>query len=341
MPSTFADIPVVIGPHCELTLWVFDIVNSLAERAPGYSCVLLDRNDKRTPLLGERTIYLAHYPSLPLMDAIERGHAKVLLVADDPVAVCRYFAARLNLPVTECLRAQTATAVANRLIARSTAPEIIDHATTRTAGALATQISRTLGLPNNPEDIAAAVAKASGGLGLDASIEDVLNSRNPQVQAEIATGDATTVRYVIEPLLAMARGESVRPVVWPTEVFMLGDRPGEHAEALADVAGPARTIFYGPYLFLPAARYRVEAILAFSEDLHDLPFTLEVHGSRWLTRAKIERRQPGSYRGYFILDHREPLSTLEIRLRIEAGAQSGRLSLIELCFFPMSDLTVV
>jgi len=337
-PSVLADL--VIGPHSPLTEWVFEVVAHLAADFPERRVVRTDRFDTIDFLAEQRPICLANYPSKALLDAIDAGDARVFLAIEDPIDVALYLGRALNLPMMEAIRAQTATAVANLAIGRAQGVRYLSRTTEATVGQIIEGLAAHLGLPVSDAAMARVVMTASIGLGAGAPLESVLAQRGRHYapRARDRSGfaiapEAMVAAEVIEPLLAMARGDTTRPIVWPTPVFTFRDDPLAPTPRTVEVSGPVRDLYYGPYLYLPPARYRVEAILAFSDEIKDVPFVLEVHGATWLARARIDQRGAGDYRGYFMLDHREPTATVEIRLRNERGVMAGRLSLIELLFF--------
>jgi hypothetical protein len=338
---------VVIGPHGAMTRWVFDIVDSLVSRCPGKITRMIDKSDAVNLMTAPQPVYLTYYPSPSLIDAIDRGFFNVLLVVEDPPDVAAYLQAALGLPFMEAIRSQTASAVANLTISQANVLHI-DRASERSAGQtvarIADHLAPSLGMPSGwwqreqPGAINDVIDQATGGGG-SASVEDVLAARGDHYapplrgRSAAATPDDLLAREVIDPLIGLSQRGATRPVVWPTAVFKFTGNPDGPAPQTADVTEIVRTIYYGPYFYLPPARYRVEAVLGFSEEIKDLPFVMEMHGSRWLTNAKIDRRRAGEYRGYFMLDHRESAATLEIRLRNDAGVPHGRLSLFELLFF--------
>ncbi len=337
--SALAD--VVIGPHSVLTEWVFETTSRLAALEPQRPLFYkTDRFDSIDFLASPRPICLTNYPSRSLIEAIEAGDARVILVIEDPIDVVRYLQGTLRISVMEAIRAQTATAVANLAISRSEHVHYLYRTTERTVGEIVTRIAEHLNLTPRgtvPEEM---IMAASCGLGGDATLEAVLAARGkhylPPVldTAGIAIDPAVlTAAEVIAPLLAMARNDIARPVVWPTAVFTFKDRPDLPPPRTIEIAGPVRDLYYGPYFHLPPGRYRVEAHLAFSDEIKDVPFVLELHGAAWLARARIDERRAGDYRGYFNFNHTDPTVPVEIRLRNERGVSRGRLSLIELLFF--------
>lgn len=337
-PAVLGD--VVIGPHSGLTRWVFDLVSRLVQHAPDRTTKQIDRTDVVDFYAEPRAVFLTNYPSRQIVDAVESNDVRVLFVGEDPLDAIHYLKSALGLPQMEALRAVTATSVAHLAIGQSKYVKPIMRTTERTIGQISADVAQHLRLRLQPEVVSSVASDVSGGLGPDAPVEDALRARGDAYAPPIrASGRAPadpflgTASEILDPLMAMALGDRVRPVVWPTEVFKFADRPDEPAPRTADVAGPVRNLYYGPYLYLPPAHYRVEAVLSFSDDIKDVPFVLEMHSSTWLARARIEKRKGNDYRGYFALEHFDPTATVEIRLRNERGVDHGRLSLIELLFF--------
>lgn len=345
MKGSAALADVVVGPHSCLTEWVFEIVTRLASHYPDRPLHKTDRFDSVDFLASPRPICLTNYPSRSLLEAIEAGDVRVILVIEDPIDVVRYLQQALSLPAMEAIRAQTATAVANLAIGRAEHVHFLYRTTERRVGEIVMRIAQQLMLELSEELAEKIVSIVSYGLGYGALLEDVLAARGDHYLAPVRdTVDVSleaailTAAEIINPLLAMARNDTTRPIVWPTSVFIFKDRPDMPAPQTAEIAGPVRDLYYGPYFYLPPGRYRVEAILAFSDEIKDVPFVLELHGTAWLARAKIDQRRTGDYRGYFIFDHTDPTAAVEIRLRNEKGVVRGRLSLIELLFFNMGLL---
>lgn len=335
---------VVIGPHSSLSNWVFDVVRRLAEADGSREVRTIDRHDHIAGMELPRPIYLTHYPSASIVDAIERGHLSVLLVIEDPGDATGWLQRALRLPLIEAIRSQTATAIANRAIGHAAHVMLLDRASERNALDIAQRVARFLELEWSETVLPELDVRDPDGRPLLPRLEQVLEARGDsyappaRLRAESPREDlATLTAALVDPLIAMARGDVRRPVVWPSEVFKFADRPDEAPPAVAEVGGPARVLYYGPYLYLPPGKYRVEAVIAFSEEIRNAPFVLEVHGAQWLAKARIEQRQSGEWRGFFVLTHTDPIPTLEIRLRLEQGVERGKLSLIELRFYVLDE----
>ena len=328
---------VVIGPHAGLTGWVFDTVVELAALA-GRPVQHVDRTDHIDFAVAARPIIITNYPNRQLIEAIESNAVSVTLVIEDPIDVVLYLRSVTSQPLLEIIRAQTSSAVANLAIASTKEVLYIDRSSERPIGQTVARLAQHLGIATS--HAATVLAVTGAGLGEGASIEELLSARGDHYFAParrtpgvVLDSDHFIAAEVIDPLIAMARQDYYRPIVWSTPVFRAYDQPDLPARQGIEIAGPVRNIYYGPYFYLPPARYRVETVLNFSDEISSVPFVLEMHGAAWLAKARIDEHRAGRYRGYFHFDHTNAETSVEIRLRNARGVEQGRLSLIEMLFF--------
>ncbi|MGE0769147.1 MAG: hypothetical protein AB7L90_22110 [Hyphomicrobiaceae bacterium] len=331
---------VIVGSHSPTTEWVFGVVEAIVSRwAPERRCVRVDRFDRVDWLGSEPAVLLANYPSAQIIDAVERDAVRVVYVWEDPDSVLDFMTSTLRLSPVEAIRSQSASAVANLAVGRNRNVLLVTTRSLDDPDESALRIAKHIGLAVSRQDIAAIVPPRArpdrGTPAREAGSRSTVSlpAIRPSTSWRRDQDLVEACELILSPMLAMARGDCTRPVVWPTAVFKFSDTPDGPAPLVAKISGPARNLYYGPYLYLPPARYRVEVLLEFSREIVDIPFIIEVHGSSWLANARINERRAGGYRGYFLLDHWDPTASLEIRLRNESPVATGMLSLIELSFF--------
>ncbi len=331
---------VIIGPHGLLAPWLFDVVARLVAYDPSRFILRLDRTDPIEFLTGPKPVVLTSYPSAQIVSAIADHDVGVIYAVEDPLDVSDFMCRALKLQPLEAITAQTSSAVANLAIGAAPHVLYIERSTERNVVNIVQSIVRHLSLDLTNDQIDAVVTAVSRAAGPQATLEEALAARGGDYARPVRGGGAVAFGEMdfvavqaIEPLIAMARGSTVRPVVWPTAVFRFGDRPDQPPPRQADIGGPPRNLFYGPYLYLPPARYRAEISLGFSEEVGDIPFSLEFHSSGPLAHARIDKRRADDYRGHCLIDHVDCTASVEIRLRNTKGIKKGRLSLVELTFF--------
>jgi len=296
----------------------------------------MDRFDPWDLPTDKRPIILSSYPSAALLANIARGRVRVLFLLEPPHRTLRFMQAHLGVPAIEAIRSQTASAVANLAVAASPSAKILRRDSERSVRDVVRLICDHFRLNVSHAAFEEIVASSAGPAGPGAQLDDVL----PQDGATSDDTLDTACQLIVEPALRFAEGETLRPIVWPTEVFTFHDQPEAPPPPIPSIAGPSRNLYYGPYFYLPPATYRVEANLVFSRDFPDVPFVIEVHTEAWLAKARISERLAGRYRGYFHLHHTDPTAAIEIRLRNESPVANGHLSLVELLFFVQRQLAV-
>lgn len=319
----------ILGAHGRLADWVFSIVRRLAEEAPQLSIAKMDRFDVLEVGDESAPIILCNYPSVALLEAIAAGRVRVLFLIEPPHRTLAFMQSRLGITAIDAIRSQTASAVANIAVGASAHTTILRSDTSRSVLEVVQLIADHLDA-NLPNSAIQDIALASGMAGsVQARLADALA---PDDEPRDTSLD-TACQLALEPVLRFAERDDVRPIVWPTEVFTFHDNPDRPPPLSPEIAGPSRNLYYGPYLYLPPANYRVEANLVFSRDFPEVPFVIEVHSQAWLAKARISERLAGRYRGYFHLHHADPTAAIEIRLRNESPVANGHLSLVELLFF--------
>jgi hypothetical protein len=312
--------------------WAFEVVGRLAA-ACGLAVRYLDRTDTIDASPGEPIVHLASYPGRSVIAAIQSGSPATVQLLGDPMRdVSSGIAGGQTL--LEAIRAATASATANLAIGRSGRATVIAEDGRRSAVELARDIALGLALPADAARLAAALGP-DDGLSSSTPLAAVLERR---VAAPFVRDNEATVRRLVGdavlPLHSMSIGRFDQPIRWPGELFFSGDRPNQPAPAVMALAGPARVIAYGPYLHLPPAEYAVEVMLEFTGRIEDIPFQLEIHGSRCLARARIDGRPSGSYRGSFGLRVDDPVDAVEARLRVDRGAIEGQVAFGGLSLLP-------
>lgn len=331
----------MLGAHGALADFAFPLIEQLA-LINGCGSVRVDRFDVIDFSANPKQIVLCNYPSNQIVAAIARDDLKVLLLLENATDTQKFMERALGIEPLEAIRSQSASAIANLALGRSSNVTFFERANDCSILQLIFNVLEGFDLTVAPDQCRALAEACSEGLGADADIAGVLAKKSeawsfqPQHSADPNTGRSWSdvCRDVIDSTLAMARFGSARPIVWPTEVFSVASPPSVHGTSNVALPGKSRNIFFGPYFYLPPSSYRVEIFINFSDDVSSVPFSLEVHAGAWLSRATIDRWRPGLFRGAFDLAHTDATSTVEIRLRNLAEISRGTLSLVEVLFYP-------
>ena len=156
----------------------------------------------------------------------------------------------------------------------------------------------------------------------------------------ISQEHASLIAQALSPLLHFAFEERPPSVIWPQKLFMYGDKPSEPPPVVIEVTGGARTILFGPYLFLPPGRYRVSFVIGFSDDTRGMPFMIKAvqhFGQTTVAQARWISPAGGIFEGVFEMTHALSNEAIEILLRSDEGAIEGRMALVQIAFDLLGD----
>lgn len=116
-----------------------------------------------------------------------------------------------------------------------------------------------------------------------------------------------------------------REITWCRELFRLGDQP---AVTAIDVTGPARCLFYGPYMFLPSGPWTARIFLGFAIETTIPPLLIEVvTGNRVVARKSVHPNSTGIFELTIDFTIENADVPVETRIFNERAAFDGRLAL--------------
>jgi hypothetical protein len=331
-----ADV-IVVGAPSVLSVWGFDLVRIIAAQLASAKICTVDRTDE-VEVVPEnpdrpRVICLVQYPSGSLVHIIRSAQLPVIAFIDEPIDSVRYMREALGCTFIEALRAQTAAAVVYKELRNNPGATLINRSTGGTAGTVAAQVLGRLSLGLDASAVTRLTEKFSLPLEL-ALRRHVAGYLAPDTLTMTSNEDAAVIGQVLRPMILMATAQKAEPICWPNSVFLFGDQPDKRAPPTAEVTGPARIIFYGPYFHLPAGRWQVRMIISFSDDPLGIPFSVEVHGSALIAKAIIKPNGEGTFQVSFSMTHDKPQDALELRIRNDEAAIEGRISLSQVLLIP-------
>jgi hypothetical protein len=249
--------PIVLGAPGVLSTWVFELLRDVCERmqdpvVPRF----IDRGDLVEPHSAEKRpsqIYLSQFPSPSLLARCKEKTAPILLVLDDPVDSVRYLQHLARNRVVEALRMQTAATASYAQLRGHPRVMILHRMADLPAKGLVDLIlgHLELSLPSTQYD--AVYRKRVGPPGPRADLESALEycvsaGYEPLEEgaARFTAQELAMISGVLGPLIQMSFLDNARPIVWPIQAFLSGDRPDTPASLVADLTGAARILYYGP-----------------------------------------------------------------------------------------------
>ena len=152
--------------------------------------------------------------------------------------------------------------------------------------------------------------------------------------SRISEAALADVSAVCEPLVAMLAGQLVAQFNWPISFFLDGKLYKRPAAQVVELVGPARCLFYGPYLYLPRGRYQGEVAFGLSAEIRDTYLRIEVARGADITELVARAKEGGIYTMPFDLEILDGCQELEIRIMIDRGEIEGRFALAYVRFRP-------
>ncbi len=330
---------VAVGYPSPLTKWAFLFLEQALRRVvPDLSVLRLDRFDTLAdqPEHAGRRLVLSMFPNPAFAEAHLGSGRRCLVFADDLVEAVRHTQATHRISPYEALRPISAGLVLARPFAQSHLGKIIRRDIRSTAA----DILKVF-LDHFEIDISNdTVEKICHGIGFeDVSLSARLrqDTRNlPEPSDEDRDVIAQVLGGLYEHLGQTTPGETT----WPRQCFLSGDQPNSAVPVAIDVTGRARIIFYGPYLHLPRGRWKARMLIGFSRDIRGMPFSIDIHSTESLGKARILAVRGGIFDFEFEARVTAPHEPIEVRIMSEQGAIEGHMGLVSIGFRdwrPFSD----
>ena len=183
----------------------------------------------------------------------------------------------------------------------------------------------------NPKAIGNLLKTLAGKNGDNATVQDYLDTTFPLTDAQIERLESLQPldRTLIEFLANEhhARSGEAASAHWNGRSMPYCDPKIRTSGGTARSIRAARTLYFGPYLALPAGHWTVTLTFEVQECFSDNSIEIDVAAGKVLAiiRAKLPAR--GVYRCPIEFEHVDPTLRVEVRLRLLVGAIEGRLSL--------------
>lgn len=353
---------LVVGAPSVLAAWAHALLREAAGlHDPPLEIRTLDRLDDAEFLgaadSGPDRLFFSSFPSPSLIAKVAAGAVPTLALIDEPVDSVRYMKHQANWPLIEVLRAQTLAHTIDRALFDNASVLIVHRGMEVDSGELISLMLDCVGLRLSGA-ILTALKERHSRMGSAASLEEMLKANvgdwasQDDMTALLPQDEAELVAQVLAPLVHFAFDANPPRIVWPQKLFVFGDKPGEPPPIVTEVTGGARTIFFGPYLFLPPERYRVSFVVGFSEETRGTPFMLiavQQLGQSTIAKARWTSPGGGIFEGSFEMTLTLSNEAIEIVFRNDEGAIEGRAALVQVGFDlltgediePAAELTAV
>jgi hypothetical protein len=132
----------------------------------------------------------------------------------------------------------------------------------------------------------------------------------------------------LEPLQVYAQGAVQALLHWPRTCFLTGFPDHEMAPERVELVGPARSLVYGPYLYLPTGWWEAELRLYFSEEACRRTFNVEMIAEDTIIGSiRLKPTSSGTFQTRMVFHNPRADWPVSLRVVLEHGAIEGRMGL--------------
>lgn len=347
MQTDIRSIPLnsfaIIGMPGPLTNWLHVLVKSIYQELNqcDFQNVTLDDDLSTQEFLANSTsenrLIVSHFPRTALIERLHTEKIPILIAIQSPHSCVRHQSHANKLTFLDAARliTQSLSLISNII---RTGPYLFlheGHLTTSTKEVtawLSSCLSPDMGV--NLASVAELVLQRLALNSLDdlhASVDrlqeriDQISETDPiKPEIEFIKEEYELVWKGINDLIM---GDTDVEIKWPVQFFYDGNNFAGPAPLIMNMVGPARCLYYGPFLHLPEGEWLGEICLGLSDDARDTQLRVEVYTDRPQTSFIANANRGGVYSlpiEFEINDSRQPV---QLRLFINRGEIEGRIGL--------------
>jgi hypothetical protein len=186
----------------------------------------------------------------------------------------------------------------------------------------------------NPEQFDAILDRLSHGTGRNATLADFIAAEFPEWRpvetalAALTGSDRKLVENLAQQYSAIAEGRVFDEVYWPRSFFQYGDVPDRSMDGSILLTGPARIVFFGPYLHVPPGAWNAEVQIEVTDCRMDTIAYADIfNGEVVLSAVSMRFPRRGVYAFDIPFETSNPHRPIEIRMHLLKGAIEGELLL--------------
>jgi hypothetical protein len=334
MRKTARDVILVALPTAIGRWLIARTVFRLQQSGKQVELVYVDRHDEvyrksKQESQKKVTVFASYYPSRALLNYAAEFNINVVVGLTDATASVEDMCAVNQCSFLEALRACSASAaLLTEFAGLENKNSVMFLTGAEQASDVDAKLTKAFGFPGG--------ASTLNGTLDDAIFADLGENRQQYAMiSALPERNLEIARTSLGPLIRRLGDDRRSTISWPHDVFLSGDRPGSTADRISDITGPARVIYYGPYLHLPNGNWQVRLLIGFSNDIDDMTFSVELLTDEPLVSARLTPEKGGAYKAQFPLRFTQAEKPIEIRIRSEAGAIEGKIVLQSVDFLPM------
>lgn len=280
-------------------------------------------------------IFTSDSPDDATVELFRRVGAPVIVVAEDFEDSVRYIQATRRLGLAETLRFLTQTYATLQPVLTSRSSYVVrSHHFDMPARRFLKRVFGFIGVGDEVLDSAFTAL----GLKDGDTVRDYAASHFPMpAESPLPSDQAHTLRRLAPPYQSLVAGAPLRESVWPTELFLDWDRPGQFLHGPIDLTGPARFIICGPYLHLPIGAWRATFVLRLAGNFSGNRLSLDLFCGEIIGGIVADLPKEGDFALDVDFEIIKAYLPLEARIQILEGAIEGSFELLSVKFTSLAE----
>lgn len=150
------------------------------------------------------------------------------------------------------------------------------------------------------------------------------------LRERLPSESALTIEAALGSFNAFFNGQKLGPIIATRETFYSVDPVGEPLQREVDATGRARCLAYGPYFSIPAGSWMLRLLLAFSIELVDVPFSVDVLRSKKGNHVEAGKISFQAIAGQYVMQlafaNSDPEALVQFRVFLDRAVFDGRFS---------------
>jgi len=188
-------------------------------------------------------------------------------------------------------------------------------------------------IPCSESQFSTILERVSYGAGTEATLHDFIAGQFPEWKSPSTALNALTRqdRKLMSDLgqtyTLITERRRIDEIYWHRQFFQNGDVPNRQLEGTTILTGPARYVFFGPYLHLPRGTWNAEVQIELLDCRSDTIAFADVFIGQTLNAVTMRFPRQGVYAFDLTFKVEDPLKNVEIRLHLLKGAIEGEMLL--------------
>jgi hypothetical protein len=144
-------------------------------------------------------------------------------------------------------------------------------------------------------------------------------------RADLSEDDIQIVEGAVRGLMALVLDQPPQNVIWNYSLFFDGRTMTSPAPRKIEMTGPARCLYYGPYISLPVGQWEGDVYLGLSDDISETSLRVDACTPDIEAVVLSRVKAGGVYRVPIRFSVRDARRHVEIRVFIDRGEIDGIL----------------